>query len=276
MRRPPRLTVVRDQGTVGEQRPWWSSADTLPATSKQDGADSIKRVLSVVIPAYNEEGRLPSTLRRMRAYLDGAGERYEVIVVDDGSTDATVARAREFASDWPELTVIEQARNQGKGAAVRAGMIAATGDHRLFSDADLSTPIEDVVKLRSLLVGRCQVAIASRAHPEANIEVHQDKRRELMGRTYNLLLRLLVLPGVHDSQCGFKVFTAEAATTCFGPLRTHRFGFDAEALLRAKKAGYVVTEVPVTWRHVEASRVNSLKDSSRMLFDLILLRLRGI
>src|ERR1019366_7614178 len=106
--------------------------------------------------------------------------------------------------------------------------------------------------------------------------VHQDKRRELMGRTYNLLLRSLVLPGVRDSQCGFKVFTAEAAATCFTPLRTFRFGFDAEALVRARQAGYTIVEVPVTWSHVEASRVSSIRDSSRMLFDLITLRIRGV
>ena len=233
-------------------------------------------MISLVIPAYNEAGRLPKSLERMRTYLDGAGEGYEVIVVDDGSSDNTAGIVEEGAREWPELRAIRLEHNQGKGAAIRTGMLAATGAHRLFSDADLSTPIEELPKLRARLSGACQVVIASRALPETDIQVHQDRRREIMGRTYNALLRMLVLPGIRDSQCGFKLFTATAAETCFRPLRTYRFGFDAEALVRARRAGYGIVEVPVTWRHVEASRVNSVRDSSRMLFDLVLLRIRGV
>jgi len=212
----------------------------------------------------------------MRAYLDARGEAYEVIVVDDGSSDATAAVADAFAASWPQLTVLRLPRNSGKGAAIRAGILRARGEHRVFSDADLSTPIEELERLRTYLAGGCQVVIASRAAAGAQIEVHQQRRRELMGKTYNRILRLLVLPGLRDTQCGFKVFTAEAAVACFGPLRTHRFGFDAEVLLRARRQGWTVVELPVRWRHVEASRVHPLRDSSRMLLDLVLLRLRGV
>ena len=234
-------------------------------------------MLSLVIPAYDEADRLPPSLMRIRAYLDGTGEEYEVIVVDDGSTDCTAAVAERSAASWPQLEVLRLPENLGKGGAIRAGMLRARGEQRAFSDADLSTPIDDLSRLRSQLSGRCHVAIASRAAPGARVAVHQQRRRELMGKTYNRILRLVALPGIRDSQCGFKVFTADAAVSCFEPLRTMRFGFDAEVLVRARRMGWTIAEVPVSgWRHVEASRVHPLRDSSRMLLDLMLLRLRGV
>jgi dolichyl-phosphate beta-glucosyltransferase len=233
-------------------------------------------VLSVVVPAYNESARLPGSLRRMREHFDAAGEEYEVIVVDDGSGDDTYSTTAALAETWPQLRLLRFADNRGKGAAVREGMLTARGELRLFSDADLSTPLEELDSLRARLQGDTKVAIASRALEDSQIEVHQQRRREMMGRTYNRLLQLLILPGIHDSQCGFKLFTAEAAVACFEPLRTMRFGFDAEVLVRAKAHGWKIAEVPVRWRHVEASRVNSLRDSSRMLYDLLRLRLRRI
>jgi len=229
-------------------------------------------VISVVIPAYNEHDRIPATLDRVREYLDSAGEEYEVIVVDDGSADATVALVEAVRESWPQLAVIALPRNQGKGAAVRAGMLQARGEHRLFSDADLSTPIEELPHLRERLGGACQVAIASRAVAGSTIDVHQPGRREMMGRTYNRIVRLLVLPGLHDTQCGFKVFTARAATKCFEPLRTKGFGFDAETLVRARRQGWEIAEVPVRWSHREDSRVSALRDSGMVLIDLIRLR----
>jgi dolichyl-phosphate beta-glucosyltransferase len=231
-------------------------------------------MISLVIPAFNERQRLPDTLHRVREYLDESGEEYEVIVVDDGSTDETVAYVESQVAGWPQLSVLALKPNQGKGAAVRAGMLAAIGAHRAFSDADLSTPIEELPKLRERLVGRCQVAIASRAVPGATIGVHQPGRREMMGRVYNRLVQLIVLPGLHDTQCGFKVFTAEAAEACFRPLRTRGFGFDAEALLRARRHGWEVAEVPVRWSHRDDSRVSALRDAGRVLFDLVRLRFR--
>lgn len=229
-------------------------------------------MISVVIPAFNERERIPATLEHVREYLDDSGEEYEVIVADDGSSDGTVDFVEAAALGWPQLSVVALGRNQGKGAAVRAGMLRARGEHRLFTDADLSTPIEELPRLRERLGGACEVAIASRAVPGATIDVHQPGRREMMGRNYNRLVQLIVLPGLHDTQCGFKVFTAQAAVACFEPLRTKGFGFDAEALLRARRHGWEIAEVPVRWSHRDDSRVSALRDSGMVLLDLIRLR----
>jgi dolichyl-phosphate beta-glucosyltransferase len=228
--------------------------------------------LSMVIPAYNEARRLPPTLARLRDYLEAGADTYEVLVVDDGSTDDTVAVAQAVAREWPQLEVLTLPHNQGKGAAVREGMLHARGALRAFSDADLSTPIEELPRLRSHLAGACHVAIASRDAPGSDIQVHQPRWREFMGRTYNRILRLLVLPGIRDTQCGFKLFTSEAAEACFAPLETFRFGFDAEVLVRARRRGWEIAEVPVRWRHVEESRVGGIGDALRMLYDLVRLR----
>jgi len=230
--------------------------------------------LSLVIPSYNEELRLPATLERAREYLDAGDEEYEVIVVDDGSTDGTAARAERYAREWPELTVLRLPVNSGKGAAVREGMLRACGEIRAFTDADLSSPLDELPRLRARLADDCHVAIASRGLPESDIEVRQPRRREYAGRTYNRLLQLLVLRGIRDSQCGLKVFTSTAAVACFEPLRTMRFGFDAEVLLRARRQGWTIAEVPVRWRHVDESRVSGGRDAARMLIDLLALRFR--
>jgi dolichyl-phosphate beta-glucosyltransferase len=229
-------------------------------------------VLSIIVPAYNEEQRLPASLVRMREYFDGRDEPYELLVVDDGSSDGTLELSRKIAEDWPQMRVLALERNTGKGAAVRLGMLTAKGEHRVFSDADLSTPIEEVERLRAELHGSCAVAIASRALPDSQIDVHQPGRREVMGRTYNRMLQMAALRGLHDTQCGFKAFTAECAVACFEPLRTLRFGFDAEVLLRARRLGWTVAEVPVRWQHKEDSRVSALRDSFGTLYDLMRLR----
>ncbi|MGH7687755.1 MAG: dolichyl-phosphate beta-glucosyltransferase [Candidatus Dormibacteria bacterium] len=232
-------------------------------------------MLSVIVPAYNESARLPATLVRLREYLDAAGETYQVIVVDDGSLDGTAAAAQETASSWPQLCVIGLPSNQGKGAAVRTGMLAASGELRLFTDADLSAPIEELPNLRAHLSPTTRVVIASRAVAGSVIEEHQPGRREMMGRTYNRLLQLIALPGLHDTQCGFKLFTDEAAIACFTPLRTLRFGFDAEVLLRARRLGFGIAEVPVRWGHREDSRVSAVRDSVRTLYELLVLRFKA-
>jgi dolichyl-phosphate beta-glucosyltransferase len=231
-------------------------------------------MLSVIVPAYDEARRLPNSLQRIREYLDDAGVDYEVIVVDDGSRDDTAAAAESLAATWPQLSVRRLPHNQGKGAAVRDGMLAASGELRLFTDADLSTPIEELPKLQEAIGGDTAVAIGSRALATSEIEIHQPRRREFMGRTYNRLLRHLVLPGLLDTQCGFKLFTAEAAEACFQPLRTPRFGFDAEVLLRARNRGWEIAEVGVRWRHADDSRVSPMRDSLGTLWDLLRLRSR--
>lgn len=224
--------------------------------------------LSIVIPAYNEESRLPGSLKVVRSYLEGAGEPYEVLVVDDGSQDSTPGLLDALRPAWPQLQVLRLDSNRGKGAAVRQGMLRARGRLRLFSDSDLSTPIEEMEKLRAAIERGAEVAIGSRAVAGAVITEHQPRHREAMGRAYNRLLRSLVLPGVHDSQCGFKMFTARAAEICFSHLAAERFGFDAEVLWRARASSLPVAEVPVTWRNDRGTRVSSLRDGPRMLLDL--------
>lgn len=229
-------------------------------------------MLSVIVPAYNESQRLRPTLVRLQEYLDQAGEEYEVFVVDDGSGDDTVEVAESFGENWPQLRVLRLLPNQGKGAAVRLGMLEARGELRLFTDADLSTPIEELPRLRARIGGDTHVAIASRALKASRIEAHQPGRREMIGRLYNRMLRLTALPGLHDTQCGFKLFTDVAATRCFTPLRTLRFGFDAEVLLRARRQGWSIAEVPVRWSHKEDSRVSALRDSFRTLVEMVMLQ----
>lgn len=230
--------------------------------------------LSVVVPAFNEEARLGPSLHRIRAVLEMSDRPYEVLVVDDGSVDGTAALVREGAGAWPELRLVSLPQNQGKGAAVRAGMLAAVGARRLFTDADLSTPLDELAKLERELDAGAGVAIGSRALPGSRVLRHQPLHRELMGKSYNRLLRLLVLPGLHDTQCGFKLFTASAAEVCFAELECLRFGFDAEVLLRARMSGIPIAEVGVTWCNSLGTTVSSFADGGQMLVDLWQLRRR--
>jgi len=216
--------------------------------------------LSIVIPAYNEAERLPPTLARVREYLGGQGIDYEVVVADDGSTDATVARARETGG--PGVVVLTGGPNRGKGHAARRGMLAARGARRLMTDADLSTPIEELERLAVRMDEGFDVVIASRALPGARIEVHQSFFREVAGRFFNGLVRLLVVPGIEDTQCGFKLFTATAAEAAFGPARLDGFSFDVEALFIARKRGLRIAELPVRWRNDAASRVSAWRGAA--------------
>ncbi|MFZ0995183.1 MAG: dolichyl-phosphate beta-glucosyltransferase [Candidatus Dormiibacterota bacterium] len=230
--------------------------------------------VSLVVPAFNEESRLPPSLALIRGALDEAERSYEVIVVDDGSRDGTSDLVEAARPSWPQLQLIVFERNQGKGAAVRAGMLAASGRLRIFSDADLSTPLSEMRKLEAAISAGAGIAIGSRALPGSQVELHQPRHRELMGKTYNQLLRRLLLPGVRDTQCGFKMFTAAAAVNCFAPLETTGFGFDAEVLLRARRSGIVVAEIPVVWRNSIGTRVSSVRDGGQMLADVVRLRRR--
>ncbi len=225
--------------------------------------------LSIVIPAYNEAKRLPQSLARVLEYLRRRGGTWEVLVVDDGSSDGTAERAREIGGD--AITVLSNPGNRGKGYAVRHGMLKARGARRLMTDADLSTPIEEIERLEACLTDGCTVAIASRALPGSNIEVRQPWYRENMGRVFNLLVRVLILPGLRDTQCGFKLFTAEAAQEAFAAARLDGFSFDVEALYIARRRGRRIAEVPVTWRNDEATHVGSLKGFLAFL-DLVRIR----
>jgi len=208
--------------------------------------------LSVVIPAYNEALRLPATLARVREHLAARGASHEIVVVDDGSSDATADVARA-AGDL--VRVLRHEPNRGKGYAVRRGMLTATGERRLMTDADLSTPIEDLARLEAEIDRGIDVAIGSRAVAGARIEVHQPAYREAMGRLFNVLVQALLLPGLADTQCGFKLFTAAAAETAFRACRLDGFSFDVEALYVARRRGLRIAEVPVVWRNDAATRV---------------------
>jgi dolichyl-phosphate beta-glucosyltransferase len=213
--------------------------------------------LSIVIPCYNEVARLPPTLLRVRDYLASWRRPYEIVVVDDGSSDGTVEAAQQAGG--PELTILRNPRNRGKGYAVRRGMLAARGERRLMTDADLSTPIEELAPLMARMDEGFDVVIASRAMAGARIEVRQPAYRELMGKLFNLLVRLSAVPGLHDTQCGFKLFRAEAARECFGAAVLDGFSFDVETLFIARRLGYRIAEIPVTWRNDAATRVSTLQ-----------------
>ncbi|MEK7404446.1 MAG: dolichyl-phosphate beta-glucosyltransferase [Acidobacteriota bacterium] len=230
--------------------------------------------ISIVIPAYNEEQRLPATLSSVLAYLSGRQwSSVEVLVVDDGSSDSTAACVEEYRRSHSEVRLLRNPGNRGKGYSVRHGMLEARGDWILFSDADLSAPIEELDKLLAAArAGSALVAIGSRALDRSLIAVHQSAFREWAGRIFNLLMRLLVGLSFWDTQCGFKLFEARAAREVFGRQRIERFGFDVEALYLARKLGFKTVEVPVRWSHAEGTRVSMRRDSVAMFLDLLRVR----
>jgi dolichyl-phosphate beta-glucosyltransferase len=225
--------------------------------------------LSIVIPAYNEENRIGATLRRILNYLNGQSYEGEVLVVVDGSQDRTIEVVREFAEKSANIRVLNNGFNRGKGFAVRRGMLESRGAFLLFSDADLSTPIEEVERLLMYLQNGYDVAIASRGLPVADIRVRQPWWRQLMGRIFNRFVQALVLPGIRDSQCGFKCFPRKVARRVFSRQRIDRFGFDVEVLWIARRLGYRIAEIPVTWINDPLSKVHPIRDSFWMLVDLI-------
>jgi dolichyl-phosphate beta-glucosyltransferase len=225
--------------------------------------------LSVVVPAFEEERRLGPTLDRIGEFLRGRGDPFEVLVVDDGSTDGTVAVA---TGRIPEVRVVSLGANRGKGAAVRAGVLEAAGDHILVSDADLSTPIEEIEKLERALGAGADVAIGSRGLPASDLQVRQSVLRESMGKVFNRIVRSLGLLPFSDSQCGFKLFRAEVARDLFSRSKVDGFAFDVEVLLLAE-GRYRVEEVPVTWKNEPHSRVSPVIDGLAMLRDVLWLRI---
>lgn len=228
--------------------------------------------LSVVIPAYNEASRLGPTLDRVTEYLRGRGGESEVLVVDDGSTDDTPARVASYPD--PIVRLVRQPANRGKGAALRRGVEESRGARVLLCDADLSTPIEDVERLAARLDDGADVAIGSRAAPGADVQRHQPLYRELMGKTFNRIIRLLGVRGLRDTQCGFKLLDGEVARRLFRHLRTEGFAFDVELVWLARRHGHRVDEVGVRWVDSPDSRVHAFYDSVRMLRDVLLMRWR--
>jgi dolichyl-phosphate beta-glucosyltransferase len=204
--------------------------------------------------------------------MDGIGHEFELIVVDDGSTDDTVPVVRDLSSKESRLRLLTNNVNMGKGYSIRRGILEAGGDAVLFSDADLSTPIEEYSRLLEYL-GEYDLVMASRSLPESNIVVHQPAYREAMGRMFNLLVQALVVRGIIDTQCGFKLMNAEAGREIAGYLRINRFSFDVEMILVAKRLGYRCVDVPVKWIDSPASRVRAGRDSLNMLLDLFRIKL---
>jgi len=233
--------------------------------------------LSLIIPAYNEEDRIGQTLTDATAYLDAQSYDAEIVVVDDGSTDATGAVVRPFSEREGATPVryVRYEKNRGKGYAVRLAMQDhAKGRYRVYYDADASTPITELEKLWPFFERGADIVIGSRALPGSDIAVRQARYRELMGRTYNLILRLLRLTRFRDTQCGFKGFTAEACAVVFPRQTLHRFSFDAELLFIAWKHGLRIEEIPVRWINSPLSRVRVIKDSAKMFLDLITIRIK--
>jgi len=229
---------------------------------------------SVIIPAYDEALRLPAYLAKVVAYFDGRGEPYEVLVVDDGSRDDTAERVLEAQAAHPQVTLHRLGANHGKGFAVRAGMRAARGLLRLMADADGATPIGEVMRLEAAIQAGADIAVGSRAVRDPSVSRQVRLHRQLSGELFNFLVRRLGVPGIKDTQCGFKLFRGAAAETLFGELRTDGFGFDVELLLLARRRGYQVAEVAINWADQPGSKVGVWRDGPRMLAQILAARRR--
>jgi dolichyl-phosphate beta-glucosyltransferase len=232
-------------------------------------------VLSVVVPAYNEEQRLPRTIEQIETYLGNRKLDHELILVDDGSADGTRRVMEAAARAHPAVRIEVLPHNRGKGRALAVGVEAARGDQILVTDADLSTPIEELEKLQAGLAGGAGVAIASRALKGSRVEVSQPAYRVLMGKGFNLIVQAVLLPGIWDTQCGFKLFRGDVAHSVFENLVTDGFGYDPEVLYRARKRGVKIVEVPVVWRNSAPTKVRPFKSSFDMLRHVIRLRMRA-
>ena len=230
----------------------------------------VKPFLSIVIPAHNEEHRLPASLEKIDHFLAVQPYQADVIVVENGSTDHTAEIVREHQVRLPYLKLIEETQ-RGKGLAVKIGMLAATGEYRFMVDADLSMPIEEVNKFLPPVLENCVVAIASREIPGAR-RYGEPIYRHLIGRAFNTLVRVLALPSLHDTQCGFKCFRADVAEAVFSLQTLAGMSFDAEVLIIARRFGFEIKEVPINWYFNADSRVRLFQDSFKMALDLLTIR----
>ncbi|MDP2990705.1 MAG: glycosyltransferase family 2 protein [Kiritimatiellota bacterium] len=230
--------------------------------------------LSIIIPAYNEAARLPATLKQVHAFLASQPFTSEIIVAENGSIDGTFHIAQDMQKKIANLRLMH-VETPGKGWAVRQGMLAAKGEYRFICDADLSMPIEEVTRFLPPVMQDAPIAIASREAPGA-VRYDEPEYRHLIGRAFNTLVRLMLLPGLQDTQCGFKCFRADAAYAVFPLVTIRGWTFDVEALFIARRLGFTITEVPIPWRCHPHSRVKVLRDSLRMGTDLIKIRLNSI
>ena len=231
--------------------------------------------LSVVIPAYNEAGRLPPTLGRIVAWARGREFEVEVVVVDDGSTDGTAGAARAALAGFPHDVLVHD-RNRGKGAGIRTGMLAATGEFVLFTDADLSTPIEEADRFLAAHAEGAPIVIGTRKSAGAQVLRRQAWLRERMGRVYTRLSGLLVCPGISDFTCGFKSFRADAVRAIFPLQREEGWAYDSEVLHIARRLGFEVREVPVRWTNDPSTRVRLVRDALGSFAGLLRIRWRGV
>jgi dolichyl-phosphate beta-glucosyltransferase len=227
---------------------------------------------SIVIPAYNEAGRIPATLRAVVDIVRKNGWSAEVIVVNDGSTDATADVVRKFAASAPEVRLIQNPGNRGKGYSVRSGLLQALGDVVMFTDADLSAPMDEARGLFDAIAGGADIAIGSRWLERTRQTIRQPLYRQFFGRCFNAVTRFVMNLPFADTQCGFKAFTRTAAQTIFQLQTIERWGFDPEILFIALKRGYRIQEVPVSWAHDERTRMSYLKDGIKMLQEIAIVR----
>ena len=234
--------------------------------------------LSVVIPAYNEERRLPPTLIDVIDFFDRKSISYEVVVIDDGSTDGTAEVVRKFERVRNQVRLIQLPRNYGKGHAVRLGVLNCRGSCILFADADGATPIQEFDRLKAAISEGADVAIGSRALASTETKVATSLHRRFLGRVFNKCVNMILLPSIADTQCGFKMFTRKAALFLFRRQRADRFSFDVELLYMAHKANLAIKEVPINWTNVPGSKVNLVLDSPSMFRAVFRFRVihRGI
>jgi dolichyl-phosphate beta-glucosyltransferase len=227
-------------------------------------------LLSIIIPAHNEEHRLPGSLEKIIAFLARQPYEYEVIIVENGSADDTVGMARRYAERFPYIRLYQETA-RGKGLAVRRGMLETRGKYRFICDADLSMPIEEVSKFLPPALDGYDVAIASREAPGA-VRYDEPWYRHVIGRIFNLLIRLIAVRGFEDTQCGFKCFRDEVADDLFSVQTLNGIGFDVELLFVAQKRGYRIVEVPIHWYYSAESRMRLVRDSMRALMELLIIR----
>jgi glycosyltransferase involved in cell wall biosynthesis len=231
---------------------------------------------SIVLPAYNEATRIAASLEKVMHYAEQRGVSTEVIVVNDGSTDNTAQIVRDYSQQHPLLRLVENPGNRGKGYSVRNGMLHATGDVLLFSDADLSSPIEEADKLFAAIQNGADIAIGSRWIDPRLQKKRQPFYRQVFGRAFNLALRMILGLNFKDTQCGFKAFNRRSAEIVFPQQKIERWGFDPELLYLAKRSQLRISEVPVAWSHREGTRINPLKDGFRMVLELFKIRWNAI